>query len=289
MRARLKNVELDLQLEKEGYLVLSNWINASQLATLNQVFITNKASIAAARNGLNSLLVNDIALRKQISDSIMAVLGPSLEDSFIEYIPFFGYFMVKPTQGGQENFHRDYSITNEDEFDYLTLWLPLEDIDTKSGCLQIIPKSHQLFHYPLPIDVAWPYSALTNTLQSHAVDVPMQAGDLLLFFAKTIHASYPNLSDNPSHVVSTNLIHPDTQMVHYYYSSENNEINTYEVDSWLYFRHEIGNLSDKYPVKESFAFEPTVVSTAAIKKFYNQPYSKESVFQRLIKWMGLGF
>ncbi len=189
-----------MQLEKEGYLVLPNWINASQLATLKQVFTTNKASISAARNGLNSLLVNDIALRKYISDSIMAVLAPSLEDSFIDYIPFFGYYMVKPSQGGEENFHRDYSITNEDEFDYLTLWLPLEDIDVKSGCLNLLPKSHQFFHYILPVDVAWPYSALSDTLQPNALDVPLQAADLLLFSSK-LDTAYPLIKSPSSKTV----------------------------------------------------------------------------------------
>lgn len=288
MRTRLKDETLDLQFEKNGYLLLSNWISPTQIRDLKEIFASCESDLKTAKNRLNSLLLTDPILRKKVSDQIMAVLRPSLEASFEDFMPFFGYFLIKPFGENKEEFHRDPSITQEDQFNYLTIWLPLDD-SAEKGSMTLVPQSHRLFQYPLPIDVSWPYSALSDDLQFYAQNVSLKAGDLLLFFAKTIHASLPNLSENSHLVVSSALIHPRSQMLHYYYNPESNIINTHKVDSMLYFRHEIGDPGNNYPFESSFSFEPPAISKADVVHFYNTNVTSSNALLRFFKKLKLVF
>ena len=282
MRTRFKDEALDKQFEKDGYIVIPNWANADQVSNMKMIINSCQKTLQLDKNILNTLLLEDKEMRSGISDRLMEQLKPSIEEYFFDYLPYFGYALIKPFSPNMVNIHRDASVLNEEKFEYITTWLPLEDVNKDNGCIFIFPESQKLFTYEVPIGVDWPYPQLTNILNNYVVDLPMKAGDLLLFSSRTLHGSYSNQSKESRVVVASVLIHPDSEMLFYYYDRNTNRVKVYEVDPWFYFRNEFGDPNGKYPLKGSFTFDPPKVSEKAVKEFYEKNPVKASFFSKLL-------
>lgn len=80
----------------------------------------------------------------------------------------------------------------------------LSDTSRRNGCLRVIPGSH-VRHNPLHDDLREPHSALLSqardlslpefSTRPDEVDVPVQAGDLLIGDARLLHAAHANGTD----------------------------------------------------------------------------------------------
>ena len=288
MRVKFKDEALDKQLEEDGYIVIKNWLSAEQVANMRQVFEDHYQAPEFQTNLWNTLIMTDADVKQKINDLLMDEIKPSLDKYFSDYFPPFGYFLTKPVdaQAREVGLHSDSSAVNEDKYGYLAIWLPLVDVDKNNGCMYMVPRSQQLFTYEQPFSMEWPYPQLVDPLKKYAVDIPMKAGDMLIFSGKTLHGSHPNLSKDPRPVVGCGLVRPDTEMLYYYYDKENNLVKKYEVEPLFYFRGDYRLPDNQYPLKGSFTFDPPKVSEKAIKQFYSDDTAKSNsilaFFRRLV-------
>ncbi|MFI4935870.1 MAG: phytanoyl-CoA dioxygenase family protein [Caulobacterales bacterium] len=86
--------------------------------------------------------------------------------------------------------HQDNGYTFVEPQQYLTLWLPLVDVDEENGCPWIAPGLHRLGtldHWVTDIGLKCLETA------SEAVAVPAKAGDAIVFSSLTPHRTGPNL------------------------------------------------------------------------------------------------
>jgi ectoine hydroxylase-related dioxygenase (phytanoyl-CoA dioxygenase family) len=86
--------------------------------------------------------------------------------------------------------HQDNGYTFIEPQQYLTLWIPLVDVDEKNGCPWIAPGRHKLGtleHWLTPIG----YKCLEQV--DDAVAVPGSAGDIIAFSSLAPHRTGPNL------------------------------------------------------------------------------------------------
>jgi ectoine hydroxylase-related dioxygenase (phytanoyl-CoA dioxygenase family) len=86
--------------------------------------------------------------------------------------------------------HQDNGYTFIEPQQYLTLWIPLVDVDETNGCPWIAPGVHKrgtLEHWLTPIG----YKCLENV--PGAVCVPGKAGDVIAFSSLAPHRTGPNL------------------------------------------------------------------------------------------------
>lgn len=86
--------------------------------------------------------------------------------------------------------HQDNGYTFIEPQQYLTLWIPLVDVDEDNGCPWIAPGVHKrgtLAHWLTPIG----YKCLQDV--SDAVAVPGKAGDVIAFSSLAPHRTGPNL------------------------------------------------------------------------------------------------
>jgi phytanoyl-CoA hydroxylase len=80
----------------------------------------------------------------------------------------------------------------------VSAWIALDDAAVPNGCLKIVPnthreaKEHETFDAPDGFD--WRINEATGIDSSKVVDVPLQAGSVLLFHDWLFHASHPNSS-----------------------------------------------------------------------------------------------
>jgi ectoine hydroxylase-related dioxygenase (phytanoyl-CoA dioxygenase family) len=86
--------------------------------------------------------------------------------------------------------HQDNGYTFIEPQQYLTLWIPLVDVDEENGCPWIAPGVHRrgtLEHWLTPIG----YQCLEDV--PDAVAVPGKAGDVIAFSSLAPHRTGPNL------------------------------------------------------------------------------------------------
>ncbi|HEY1752619.1 MAG TPA: phytanoyl-CoA dioxygenase family protein [Caulobacteraceae bacterium] len=86
--------------------------------------------------------------------------------------------------------HQDNGYTFVEPQQYLTLWLPLVDVDEENGCAWIAPGLHRLGtldHWTTPLG----FKCLEEA--PDAVAVPARAGDAIVFSSLTPHRTGPNL------------------------------------------------------------------------------------------------
>ncbi|HEY1708734.1 MAG TPA: phytanoyl-CoA dioxygenase family protein [Rhizomicrobium sp.] len=86
--------------------------------------------------------------------------------------------------------HQDNGYTFIQPQQYLTLWIPLVDVDAENGCPWIAPRLHKrgtLEHWVTPIG----FKCLEQS--DDAVCVPGKAGDVIAFSSLAPHRTGPNL------------------------------------------------------------------------------------------------
>ena len=99
---------------------------------------------------------------------------------------------------------------DEDMFSYLSIWIPLQDVDERNGCLHFIPKSHKIYNgFRTPTDEP-PFKDIENELiKHHSKSVVCKAGDAVVFKQSTLHYSSVNTSSESRLVISCFVSEPE--------------------------------------------------------------------------------
>jgi ectoine hydroxylase-related dioxygenase (phytanoyl-CoA dioxygenase family) len=92
-------------------------------------------------------------------------------------------------------FHQDNGYAFMEPLQVLTCWVALSDAPEAAGCPRVIPKLHRRG----PMEHKWDHEhnglTIPGLREDDAVALPLQAGDIALFWSLTPHASGPNLTD----------------------------------------------------------------------------------------------
>ena len=108
--------------------------------------------------------------------------------------------LMKPAfEGAATPWHQDLAYRKLNyEFDQITLWLPLQDVDENSGCLRFVPGSHtsQIKPHRSPNDDLTAHSLECCYIPSpeETVTVPMELGDSSIHDGRVLHGSPANRS-----------------------------------------------------------------------------------------------
>jgi len=131
-----------------------------------------------------SALLRSFAAHPAIKDICHDLIGPNVR-------LYWDQSVYKKTAKEQEfPWHQDNGYTFIEPQQYLTLWIPLVDVDEKNGCPWIAPGRHKfgtLAHWTTAIG----YQCLDAV--EDAVCVPARAGDVIAFSSLAPHRTGPNL------------------------------------------------------------------------------------------------
>jgi ectoine hydroxylase-related dioxygenase (phytanoyl-CoA dioxygenase family) len=109
--------------------------------------------------------------------------------------------LMKPAHCGSATpWHQDEAFRGGDkEFEELTIWTPLQDVNNLNGCMQFVPGSHKG-------DIR-PHHSPGDDLKSHGLELcelpapenivscPMPAGYCTIHYSRTLHGTPGNASD----------------------------------------------------------------------------------------------
>jgi phytanoyl-CoA hydroxylase len=106
----------------------------------------------------------------------------------------------QPRFSSDTGWHQDIRYWSFTRPDLVNVWLALGPEQRENGCLRVIPGSHRLALDRSRFDeqVFFRSDIAENaSLIEQAIDVELDAGDVLFFHAKTLHAATRNFSQQP--------------------------------------------------------------------------------------------
>jgi hypothetical protein len=198
--------------------------------------------------------------RESVDQELKLILEPALQRELSNFQSVFANFMVK-NQGddSQLNPHQDWSFVDEEQYDSITVWIPLCDVTKMNGALEVYRKSHRMENY---IRARFQNNPFQTQMQDIALNrmesISMKTGEVLFVNSRTIHGSPPNLS-NSQRVVASIVIAPKAAtLLHFVQDQEDkNQAYKLEVDPRFYVNYSCFDYPemDKQGVKVKLSLE----------------------------------
>ena len=173
-----------------------NEVTASR-AQLERFEKSQDQPLAGAQRNKSHLLfkwVDDLMRHDTILDAVEDLIGPDL-------LCWNTLFWIKEANSGSfVSWHQDLRYWGLDTADLVSVWLALSPANLKSGCMRVLPGSHQ--GELLPHKDEYADGNLLTRGQEIAVEVdenqtvamPLNPGEISLHNVRLAHASSPNQS-----------------------------------------------------------------------------------------------
>jgi phytanoyl-CoA hydroxylase len=190
---------------EDGFVVLRNVFQPSELeavtATIDPLEAQVEGRLRESETGRDRLSTADtisftVHLVKQSSVLRAFAAHPAIKAICHDLIGddvrlYWDQAVYKRTGKVQEfPWHQDNGYTFIEPQQYLTLWIPLVDVDEENGCPWIAPRMHRfgtLQHWSTDIGLKCLEAA------PDAVPAPAKAGDIIAFSSLAPHRTGPNL------------------------------------------------------------------------------------------------
>ena len=186
------------QFSRDGYYFPIRALSAREIGRAQRGLEEHEARTGGPITGERLLKTNvlfpwaaELVRHPRILDAAEAVLGPNL-------LCWEANFIIKEANDpGFLAWHQDSTYWGLEPADVVTAWVAFTDATVANGAMRFVPGSHR--HGEHPHAETMRANNLTGRLQealdvdeSHAVDVPLQAGEILLHHIRLLHGSKPN-------------------------------------------------------------------------------------------------
>jgi hypothetical protein len=131
----------------------------------------------------------ELATHPRVLDAAEMLLGPNLLVWATEL------FAKHPGDGISVGWHRDEDYTGIDPALATTAWIALAPSTQESGCLRVVPGSHQLDIRATDCRTATTEPVEPLTSPNQAVHVVLEPGEMSLHNGRLLHGSTANMSD----------------------------------------------------------------------------------------------
>ena len=137
----------------------------------------------------------ELAMHPLVLDIVAAMIGPDI-------LLFNATYIIKEAKTASHvSWHQDLTFWGLSHDDQVTMWLALSPATPQSGCMRMIPASHEqgLFHHDVTADadnVLLQGQTVTGVDETAAVMCPLAPGEASFHHGWTLHASMANNSDD---------------------------------------------------------------------------------------------
>lgn len=265
-----KNPDLEVEINENGYVIIPGFLPQDTVQQLLEVYKSHHRECEAGC--WNSIYDLPVGEGKTISEEITKRVTPYLENYFENFKFPAAIFIVKnPHQGHESLVHRDDSMHDETQVEYRQCWVPLVDITETNGTLYVVPRSHKLFTDERPMFAPWQHKVHAPRLEKEFVNLYPKAGDLVVYFDKTLHGSYKNLTSETRPVFQGGVMHKDAEPFFTRYNQETNQVESYAVDTDFFFNKAYlqKEIDARYPLVKTTPYEPLQVSAREVEEFFS--------------------
>lgn len=254
--------------EKEGYLK-TPLLSVSEVEELKNLYLETKHSANVDAKFYTSIWSNDSAYKAKVDAQLKSTLVNALKSKLDDFKAVFANFMVKKTgEGTQLHPHQDWSFVEEPNFQSITVWIPLVNVDKNNGALEVCPKSNLLENYVRARFLNSPFSDNTDYIQENLMkSIPMKMGEALFVNSRTIHSSPCNMSNADRIAVSIVIVPKEAQMIHYVQDKLEPElIHKLNVDEDFYIKYSAFDYPEIANAVEKFSLKAKVTSLEDLKR-----------------------
>jgi hypothetical protein len=252
MRQYFKISELNTEMEKKGFVVLS-FLNNEELTALQTAF--KKIPTEEINQFYATAHHPDSKFRKKMSDLIMQNLHRALNEYMIDMDLLGGSYIAKPPKYEQVlQPHQDWNIVDESSFRSFNIWIPLIDLNQENGAIMVMPGSHRWVdtcrHSSIPCAFSQVHSLLLKNMQT----LYLRAGEALIYDHGLIHASHKNNSEEVRVACASGIKPKEADMLFYW--NNNGKIEEYESNAAFFMTENVfagpGNLVKKQTLDYDF-------------------------------------
>jgi ectoine hydroxylase-related dioxygenase (phytanoyl-CoA dioxygenase family) len=277
-----RDKKIQQQFELNGYVVVP-FLNGTQVQELRDFFLENHPNIP---DGFYSSSFNtDAGHKEKVNERIEAVLTESVAGHFNNIKKLGGCFLNKqPGAQSEMPIHQDWTVVDEPNFDSITVWIPLQDVNETNGAIQVIDGSHRFNNALRSPSMEDPFKNVQAELRKDLKLLPMKAGEAFIFSQALLHASPPNLGNQPRIAVTYGLIDAKAQLM-FYHHNEEGKTEQYFVDENFFqeYNTQIGQRPKTGALQKTFDYKQQFVSAPEYKamkqKFMQQ--KAESMYKMI--------
>jgi len=192
-----------------------------------------------------TMFSRDTAYRARVDEHVRQLLWPKLESYFTGYRPLLGSFVVKEHSrlGSEVSIHQDWTFVDETVARSLNVWCPLIDTDRNNGGQFIFKGSHRIVPTMRGPFFPNPFVSSARVIEDEFLEeVPLAAGQAIIYDHSLVHATPPNLSRQTRVAANLVLVPRGEQLVHCYLDRTNGNTRpeVFAVDDEFFIRYEIG-------------------------------------------------
>lgn len=180
------------------------------------------------------------------------------------------YLNKSPGPQGEMPIHQDWTVVNEPEFDSITIWVPLCDVDENNGAMQVLEGSHRFGDALRSPSLTNPFLNVQNEIRNDLKTISMKAGQAMIFSQALLHASPPNKSSENRLVVTYGLIPSEAQLL-FYHKNEYGLVEKYEVNTDFFQKYntQIGQKPTEGKIIEQINYKESLVTKQDYQKMKN--------------------
>jgi hypothetical protein len=242
MNQQLSDKKLLPDLEKDGYTII-DFLGRREIQILLELYRNLPHQLEGGF--APSIMSRDINYRQAVNREIKQLLTEKTAKLFSFYRLCFWSFLAKKASrtDSEVQMHQDWSFVDETKFNSLGIWCPLVDVNPLNGCIHLVKSSHRLNSKPRGLFNDFPYENLLPLIrQKYLTELPMQAGQALVYDTRIFHCSPPNKTAS-ERVVLAGLMIPQDSILRYYHCDFQNcpsKLEIFEVDDEFYTRIILG-------------------------------------------------
>lgn len=193
------------QFREEGYVILGRILDDAMLEDMRREELRFRQVKLAANPGL----INQTIFASQVCHYSEPVRRLGLQGAHLPIVNqlvgpnvalWFTQFVTKnpDAASGKSEFpwHQDNGYVAVDPATNITVWVALDDVDERNGCVWVIPGSHRqgrLDHHKKSED-NW---HLAVKVEGEGIPAILKAGEAIAFTGLTLHRSKLNHTDKP--------------------------------------------------------------------------------------------
>lgn len=270
-----KDKKLQQAFDINGYVVVP-FLSKEQVNELREFFFKTHPQLP---DGFYSSSFNtDEAHKKSVNEKIEAVLSSTVSNQLAEIKKLGSCFLNKqPGPQSEMPIHQDWTVVDEPNFDSVTIWIPLQDVNEQNGAIQVIDGSHRFSAELRSPSLDAPFKNVQSEMRKDLKLLPMKAGEAFIFSQALLHASPPNMSSEPRIAVTYGLIAKDAQLM-FYHKNEEGKIEQYFVDEDFFQKYntQIGERPKIGKLNKVFNYDQHFITADEYKKMKQDFLLKKS-------------
>lgn len=280
----MRSEELERDLLVNGYLVIRNFLSQDTVDRLWEYNEANQPPHANDGSIRNTVWkTNDENYKRATVKLLEDTYLPACEAYFKDFRLYGGAFIIKePGPKAVSMPHFDHAIVDEDKFRAFSIWVPLMEVNSANGILQVAPKSHifkNIFRGPNIPDPAMP---LREWLWKQSIETPLNPGDALVYDHRLVHGSKENRTSSDRIVASCTLTSASAPLSLYYLNDARDSIDMFQVEQDHFLKGDPSKYPHHLKRLKTWPYDPTGLKPQRMP-FLN--HHRPNIFERLVSRM----